>query len=131
MEKIKSQADLRSAILLLEIKQLEEKQLLKLEFQKAYESVRPITLIKNSIKDIIQSDDLKDNLMNSGVGLATGYVSKILFENTSHSRIKKILGTALMFGVTKAITKNPEAIKSMAYGIFNLIKSARQKIKKV
>lgn len=39
----------------------------------------------------------------------------------SHSPIKRILGTALMFGITNAVTKHPETVKSVASGILNIV----------
>jgi hypothetical protein len=123
MEKINSEADICAAILVLEAKQEEERLLLKKEFQQAYESMKPINLIKSTFKDVAQSEDIKDNLINTGVGLAAGYVSKALFEGVTHSPLRKLLGTALMFGVTNIITRNPETVKAVSNGIFVFVKS--------
>lgn len=124
MEKLSTEADIKAAILFLEVKQEEERILLKNEFRQAYESMKPINLIKSTFKEIRQSPDIRDKLINTGVGLATGYVSKVLFEKATHSLLRKFLGTALMFGVTRVITKNPELIKSAAKGLFKIIKNA-------
>jgi hypothetical protein len=45
--------------------------------------------------------------------LAAGYVSKILFQGTSHSQLRKLFGTVLMFGITNAVAKHPEVVKSV------------------
>ena len=89
----------------------------------AGESMKPINLIKSTFKDVAQSEDIKDNLINTGVGLAAGYVSKALFEGVTHSPLRKLLGTALMFGVTNIITRNPETVKAVSNGIFVFVKS--------
>lgn len=123
MTKINSEADICAAILVLEAKQEEERLLMKKEFHQAYESMKPINLIKNTFKEVAQSQDIKDNLINTGVGLAAGYASKALFEGVTHSPLRKLLGTALMFGITNIITKNPEAVKSVTNGIFVFVKS--------
>lgn len=123
MVKINSETDIRAAILLLEVKQEEERLLMKNEFQQAFESIKPINLIKNTFKEVAQSQEIKDNLVNTGVGLAAGYVSKALFEGVTQSPLRKLLGTALMFGITNVITKNPEAVKTVTNGIFVFIKS--------
>jgi F0F1-type ATP synthase membrane subunit c/vacuolar-type H+-ATPase subunit K len=96
---------------------------MKKEFHQAYESMKPINLIKSTFKEVAQSQEIKDNLINTGVGLAAGYVSKALFEGVTHSPLRKLLGTALMFGITNVITKNPEAVKTVTNGIFVFIKS--------
>ncbi len=120
---INSEAELRAAILRLENMQAAEGKILKEQFNHAYESVKPINLIKNTFKEVAASDDIQDNLINASVGLAAGYASKILFQGASHSPLRKLFGTVLMFGITNAVAKNPEAVKSIGKGVYNIIKS--------
>ena len=121
MQKINSADNLRQAILELETKQTGEGKILKQQFQLAYESVKPINLIKSTFKEVTASQDLKDNLLNTTVGITAGYLSKKLFEGVSNNPLKKLLGTALMFGITNAVAKNPDAVKAAAKGIFKII----------
>ncbi len=123
MQKINSAIRLRDAILQLESKQTEERKLLKKQFHLAYESIKPVNLIKGAFKEVAESRELKDNILNTSVGLAAGYVSKILFEGTSKSPIKKILGSVLMFGITNLVTKNPEPVKSLGKKFLEIIRS--------
>ena len=122
MQKINSAAALREAIVQLEIAHTEEGKMLKRQFHLASESIKPINLIKNAFKGTVASPDLKDNILNTSVSLAVGYVSKLLFVNVSHSPIRKLLGIALQFGITKLVEKNPEAVKSMGKVLLNIIK---------
>lgn len=121
MQKINSSAELHLAIAALELQQTAEAKLLKQQFNLAYESIKPVNLIKSTLKDISASQDLKDNLLNSAVGITVGYVSKKIFEGTSHSPVKRMLGTALMFGVTNAVAKNPETLKAAIRGIAGIL----------
>ena len=123
MQKINSATSLREAILQLESHQLEEAKMMKTQFQLAYETMKPVNFIKSTIKEISASQDLKDNLLNTGVGLASGYLSKTLFEGSTHNPVKKMLGTVLMFSVTNMVAKHPEAIKALGRGFFNLIQN--------
>ena len=123
MQKITTATELRSAIIQLESKQAVEGIALKSEFHAAYESVRPINLVKNAFRQVAASEDIKDSILNTSVGLAAGYVSKVLFEGVSHGPLRKLLGTALMFGVTHAIAKNPEAVKSVGKKLFQMVMS--------
>lgn len=123
MQKINSAAALREAILQLEIRHAEEGRLLKKQFHLAYESVKPINLIKNAFKEVVSSGDLKENILNTTIGLAAGYLSKLLFVNVSHSPLRKMLGIALQFGVTKLVVKNPEGVKSLGNALLNKVKS--------
>jgi hypothetical protein len=96
--------------------------MLREQLQLTYESVKPINLIKNTFKEVTASHELTDNIINTSVGLAAGYVSKVLFENVSHSPFRKLLGTALMYGMTNLVAKNPTTIKSLGMGFFNIIR---------
>ena len=123
MQKINSGSGLREAILLLEIKRKNEEILLREQLHMTFESIKPINLIKSTYQDVVASQDLKDNLVNTSVGLVVGYISKALFEGASHSPLRKLAGTALLFGITNAVRKNPEAVKSLARGLFRIIRN--------
>jgi len=72
---------------------------------------------------VVASQSLRDDLVNTSVGLAAGYVSKTLFEGVSHSPLRKLFGTALLFGITNAVRKNPDVVKSVVRGAFRIIRS--------
>ena len=122
MQKINSEGSLRSAILQLESKQEEEGRLLKEHFLIAYESVKPINLILNTFKEIVASRDLKDNILNTTVGLTTGYFSKLLFERGTINPFKKLMGNALMFGIVDLVAKNPETVKSLGKTLLKIFR---------
>ena len=117
MEKINSENSLRVAILQLEKEQAAEIMSLKAQYLAAYESVKPINLVKNTVKEITATPELKDEIINASIGLATGYVSKLLFQGNSHSPVRKLFGTVLMFGITNAVTRHPEVVKSLGKGM--------------
>ena len=121
MEKINSAIGLRNAILQLESKQAEEVKTLKEQIHASYESMKPINLIKSTFHQIAESEDLKDNILNTSLGFVTGYLSKILFQGASHSPLRKLLGTALMFGVTNVVARHPAKIKAAGLAILETI----------
>jgi hypothetical protein len=121
MEKINSEISLKAAIAQLEIKQAAEVIALREQYLRAYESVKPVNLIKNTFHDVTASPELKDEIINTSIGLATGYVGKLLFQGASHSPVRKLFGTILMFGITNAITKHPEVVKSIGKGMVNWV----------
>jgi hypothetical protein len=123
MRKINSDTSLREAIIVLEAKRSAEELALREHLRLTYESMKPINLIKSTYEEVVASQGLKDDLINTSVGLAVGYVSKALFEGVSHSPLRKLIGTALLFGITNTVRKNPEAVKSLAKGFFNIIRS--------
>ncbi len=120
---INTESELRAAILQLESTQALEKKILKEQFHLTYESMKPINLIKSTFKDVAASTDIKDNLLNAGVGLGVGYITKVVFQGASHSPLRKLFGTVLEFGIANVVAKNPEAVKSVAGGVFRIINS--------
>ena len=106
MHKINSDSALRAAITALEYRQVTEGKLLKTEFNLAYESIKPINLIRNTIKEINRSSELKADLITLAVGVGVGYLSKMLFKRVSNEPLKRLLGTTLLFGVTKLISRH-------------------------
>ncbi len=123
---INSEADLRSVIMLLESKQAEEKKLLKDEFRATFESMKPINILKNTLKDAAASEELKGHTLNSSLGFAAGYISKKVFEGATHSPVRKLLGSVLMLGVSKLIAKNPEALESLKKGVLNIFNKKQE-----
>jgi hypothetical protein len=123
MQNIITENDLKIAIFQLEVRQAEEGILLKEQFLVAYESIKPMNLIKSVFVEAAESQDLQDNLINATVGMTVGYLSKILFQSVTNSPVKKILGTVLMFGIKNVIAQNPETVKSLGKGFFNLIRN--------
>lgn len=124
MQNITSSTELRAAIVALELAQKQDGTSLKEEFYVAYQEIQPINIIKSTVKQAIHSKDLKDDLINASIGMAAGYVSKTLFEGESHSPARKLMGTALMFGVSNVVSNNPEMIRSIGLGFINLFRSS-------
>ncbi len=112
MQNINSTAELREAIMLLEIKQLEEARKVKEEFHLLYESLKPINLIKDSIHNLITMPEIKGNILNLSLGQATGFLTKSAFLRGSSNPIKRLLGNVLQFGVGNYVARHPEGIKS-------------------
>ncbi len=125
MQKITTSGGLREAIIVLENKRAIEEKELREQLHLTYESMKPINIIKSTYHEIAVSDSLKTELINTSVGLVVGYASKTLFESVSHSPLRKLIGTAILFGITNAVRNHPEAVKSMAHGVFKLIRSGR------
>jgi hypothetical protein len=123
MQKITTEADLRMAILRLEMQQTAEGILLKEQFLIAYESVKPVNLIKNTLMEAAKSSDIQNSLLNSSFGILVGYLSKALFMGATGGPIRKILGNVIMFGIKNIVTNNPAALNSVGSGIFSSIKN--------
>jgi hypothetical protein len=113
-----STAELKNAIQLLEVEQGIKGQLLKEQFYITYESLKPVNLLKSTLNDIASSPYLKDNILNTILGLATGYITKKIFIGASGNKFRKLIGSILQFGVVNFVSQHPEAIKSFSQLIF-------------
>lgn len=118
METITNSNELRNAINLLEIKQKEEGLILKEQCKITYESLKPINLIKTSLKNLV-TPDLTGNLLSSTLSLAAGYMSKKTLIGSTHNPLKQLLGTVLQMGVTSLVSKNTSGIKSVVTNIIS------------
>ena len=118
MGKITSVAELKSAIELLEVEHALKGQLLKEQLYLTYESLKPINVLKRTLKELTSSPYLIDNIPGTIMGLASGYLSKKLFTGGSGNIFRKLLGSILQFGVTNVVAKNSDVIKSTGLAIF-------------
>jgi len=114
---------LKSDILMLEQKQLEEMKDLKEHFQNTLESFKPINLIKNTIKDITQFPDIQGGLGKAAIGMSSGYLLKKLFFKSSINPLKIIAGMAFQTIVSNVAAKNSDIIKEKGIDIFEIVKS--------
>jgi hypothetical protein len=131
MQNITSIAGLKNAIQSLEIEQAEKGKLLKEQFYVTYESFKPANLIANTLNDIAKSPYLIDNILGAAMGLVTGFYSKKLMFNSSGSKLKRLIGVVLQFGVTNLVAKHQDTIRSIGQVVFqHLIRKNRLNSKK-
>ncbi len=111
MEKINTTAHLKEAILKLEAKQQIDLDEMKEKIHMTLESLKPVNLVKNTLKELTSSPYLVENLLTTSMALASGYFAKKVTVGSSESPFRKILGTLLQFGVTNIVAKHAEEIK--------------------
>jgi len=110
---MKKNDELKEAIGLLKKKQAIELRLLKEQVHTVHESIKPMNIIKNAFHQVAAAPDIKNNIIGSIIGLASGYVSKKIFIGGSHNPITRIMGTLLQIGITNVTAKNADTIKSI------------------
>ena len=109
---------LKESIRLLEIRQAEEGEQLREQFKITYESLKPVNLIKNSLKDIVNSAEVKNSLFETVISLVSGYLTQKFIVNSKSNVFVKLLGVLMQFGITNLVSKNAETIRTF---ITNLI----------
>ncbi len=113
MAKQRASDSLKESIRLLEIRQAEEGQILKEQFKITYESLKPVNLIKNSIKEITSSVEIKNNFIETLISILSGYLTKKIMVSSKSSSFMKVLGAVMQYGVTTVVAQNAEVIRNL------------------
>lgn len=116
MEKITNSTELKNAIQLLEVEQYVNGQQLKEQFVTTYESFKTANLFKNTLKEVVSSPFVIDNLIGTGISMATGYLSSKILAGVSGKIARKLLSTVLQFGVKRA-GNSLHSVKSIGQNI--------------
>ena len=106
MKKINETQILKETILLMKMKQSEEFLQLKDQYLYTFESLKPLNLIKNAFGQLATSSEFKGNILSNVIGISAGYLTKKVLLSSTHSPIKRILGTLLQFVITNMVTKH-------------------------
>lgn len=128
MENISSTAELTDAIQILEAEQAAHLYHMREKFYIARESLRPVNIIGNSLKGMVSSPNLVNNILGVSVGLFTGYLSrKAMFAGVANSKYGRILGNVLQYGVASLVARGPKVIQSFRQFIAQRISNKREK----
>lgn len=122
MQKITTSVELKNAIEELKAKQALEWTLLKEEFLDVVETLKPVNILKEALKNILASPDLKSNIAKAGFGLATGAITTKLFMGKVTNPISRLLAGAVIGMATSAgSSKAFVGIKSVGAVLFKKI----------
>lgn len=91
-----------------------EGQLLQEHLRETYESLKPINLIKSTVKEFIASPDLHQDLINTAMGFAGGFLVKKIVMGKTNTMFSKFTGMVLEKVVASKVTNNAEEIKIIA-----------------
>jgi len=121
MQTIKTAADLKKAITALEDKQAIEWPLLKEQFLNTYESFKLSNVLKNTFKEVITAPGMKNDLINSVLGLTTGFVANKTIIGKTDNPLKKLLGFILEMTVANKVAQHADAIKTIGSILVNKV----------
>jgi len=111
MRNINSVADLKDAISELEFNKAVHRRMLKDSFNNTMDSLQPANVFKN-ITGIFTNPGLLSNIIPTALAVGAGYLSNRLtnkvVQRAGKSRIRSILVTMALYGVSKALIKNPD-----------------------
>lgn len=112
MYRINSDKSLAEAILNLEAQRVIELEILKKHAEFTLHELNPVTIVKEKIHDglsnigeTVTSNGFKNDLLKTGIGLATGFLTKKLLVGSKGGILKRLLGTAVQAAVSGFIIK--------------------------
>jgi hypothetical protein len=112
MEKINYVARLKGEIQVLEEEQSVKGQQLKEQLFLTYESFKPAKLIQSTLKDLVTSPHMLDNIIDTTLSIATGYITKKIVVGASSNIIRRTLGLIIQAGAARFISNNVGTIKT-------------------
>ena len=115
MKKNDQKEALAERIYTLEFQQRNDLRHLKNQFHITYQSLKPVSFIKGTLKDITSSPEIKYNLLNNAIGLATGFISKKVLLGCSHNPIKNIFGTIFEFVIANVVSKKASTLNKESH----------------
>jgi hypothetical protein len=104
-------AELKKSIQSLEIEQANQLIILKDQFNIIYESLQPLNMIKATLKKAVTSHNFKEEILDTSIGLTTGYLSRLVWVGTFGNPLLRFLGTMVQFGISNIVATHPDIIK--------------------
>lgn len=103
----------------LELKQKEE--LLIIDIKNIFENLKPINLIRSTLRKTFQFNNLIPNLFFVMLGLASSVIDRKLHASESKNPFKKIIGNVLKTLVANLALRNIEILKNTGNQIIDTI----------
>ena len=101
MQKITTVAGLKDAIKVLETEQKEKEKLFREQLLLTYESLKPVNLLKNTLKELFSNSHLIKDFSDTTLGMVIGYITKKLFIRDSKSKFRKMVASVFQLGISK------------------------------
>jgi len=119
MRKIITSEDLKMAIQELEWDHKQKSIELRDQFHETYESLKPINVIKSSLKDLKISKEITKDVVNTSIGAATGYLSRVLLSGSTGGPVRKIAGALAYSLITQVLSNNPDPLLNAGKNIYH------------
>lgn len=129
MDKINYVARLKNDIQILEEEQSVKGKQLKDQLFLTYESIKPAKIITSTLKDLVTSPQMLDNIIDTTLSITTGYISKRIIVGASSNIIRRVIGTIIQVAASKFISSRSDAIRSFGQRTFQQIFRKRKNLK--
>jgi hypothetical protein len=124
---INSIADLRASIKTLEQQKEAQKDDLVKQFHAVAESLKPANILKRSFSKVIHAQGMSEKLLNAGLSIGMGLLSKKLFLGNTPGIARKLIGTVMELGVAGMVSKKSASLKRGALNLLSKLFKPRGK----
>lgn len=121
MHKVTSTSELKEAILQLELKQKEQWVDLKDNLNVAFESLKPINLIKTTYREFLSTPHMAEDIIGSTIGLASGFITKKLVVRKSGNILRAFAGGLAQMLISNFVTRHAGTVKTIGSGLLHRI----------
>lgn len=109
MSNINNLVDLENKIGMLRQRQQLDLAALKFQYHDTVENLKPISLVKNALQNVMTAPNLKSNIIKGVIGFGTTYLSRKFYDTTSVNPLKRVLSQAVKFGINY-LSKNKTSL---------------------
>jgi hypothetical protein len=127
MQEIKNAIQLQDVIKLLQTQRKEEEFVLKEEFSNLFEKLHPINIIQDTVNELVELKSLQTDVIDLGLGTATGYAIRKLIVGEAKNPITQILGRMIEQTVSQKIISNRMVIHNFGRNILSFFSSVSKK----
>jgi hypothetical protein len=112
MNNISNIDQLKLAIAALETKRTDQGQVVKEQFLNIQEQLQPVNMLKNTVKDFIASNELKNGIIDVSMGAAAGFLVRKIFNGESKNIFQKLLTVATESFVSTEVARKGDQLRS-------------------
>jgi hypothetical protein len=127
MQEIKNAIQLQDVIKLLQTQRKEEEFVLKEEFSNLFEKLQPINIIQDTVNELVELKSIQTDVIDLGLGTATGYAIRKLIVGEAKNPITQILGRMIEQTVSQKIISNRVVIHNIGRNILSFFSSVSKK----
>jgi hypothetical protein len=101
---------LRETIQWLEAEKVQQGTQLKEQFRNSYENLKPMNVLKETLRDVVKSPSAMEDIFVPLLGLGTGYLTKRIVVGKSEDPDRVVIAEVLGKSVTALIAQHPTEI---------------------
>jgi len=121
MEKVTNIEEFKEAIARLEYKHKLQWEELKDNIGEAFESVKPINLLRSTYRDFLSTPNMPENVIGSILGLTTGFVTRKLIVKKSGNIVRNFAGGLAQMLITNFMSRYSGSFKAIGSGLLHKI----------